>query len=244
MTKTVLITGANGGIGNALCSSFKNAGYYVIGTDRSKSAKCECDHYISADLYNLANDVTQLNNFKTDVFSTTKTVNTLINNAAVQILSSLSTLKLEDFKKTLDVNLTAALLLTQGFEETLTKCHGSVINIGSIHAGLTKPAFISYATSKAALRGLTKSLAVDLGGRIRVNCIEPAAIETDMLVDGFKDTPEKLNELTACHPTGKLGQPFEIAKAAVFLTNSDNEFMTGTILEINGGIAGRLHDPF
>ena len=243
MTKTVLITGANGGIGNALCSSFKNAGYFVIATGRPKIANCDCDHYIQADLSDLVDNSDLLDQFKDNVFSVTQSLDTLVNNAALQILSSLSDLEIADFRKTLDVNLTAALALTQIFERALTTSKGSVVNIGSIHASLTKPAFISYATSKAALRGLTKSLAVDLGGYVRVNSIEPAAFETGMLIDGFKATPEKLSELTACHPSGKLGQPVEIAKAAVFLANSDNEFMTGTILEINGGIAGRLHDP-
>lgn len=243
MTKTVLITGANGGIGQALCSSFKEDGYFVIATGRPNVADCDCDQYIQADLYDMVNESDKLDQFRQAVLSSAGKVDVLVNNAAVQILSSLNTLKLQDFRTTLDVNLTAALALTQAFEDSLTQHKGSVVNIGSIHAQLTKPAFISYATSKAALRGLTRSLAVDLGGRIRVNCIEPAAIETNMLIDGFKGNPEKLDELTAWHPTGKLGQPREIAKAAVFMANSDNEFMTGTILEINGGIAGRLHDP-
>ena len=238
-----MITGANGGIGQALCTAFNEAGYRIIATDRQIDAECNCDQYIQADLFDLVKDRQLLDDFVQRSQSKLTGLDVLVNNAAVQVLSSLDTLNVEDFRYSLDINVTATLVLTQAFQRLLIDSKGSVVNIGSIHASLTKPAFISYATSKTALRGLTKALAVDLGGKIRVNCIEPAAINTAMMIDGFKETPEKLSELAACHPTGKIGQPGDIARTAVFLANPDNEFMTGTILAVNGGIANRLYDP-
>ena len=167
----------------------------------------------------------------------------LINNAAVQKLSHLDGMELEDFQESMDVNVTAPLLLIKMFQEMLTTSKGSVVNIGSIHSKLTKPSFVSYATSKAALLGLTRSLAVDLGGRIRINIIEPGATDTEMLRAGFRDNETAYTRLKEYHPAGRLADPDEIAAAALFLVSDQSAFITGATLDISGGIAVRLHDP-
>ena len=120
---------------------------------------------------------------------------------------------------------------------------GSVVNMGSIHAKLTKPAFISYATSKTALLGLTQSIAVDCGSRIRVNAIQPAATATEMLLAGFEGKPEAFRALKKFHPTNSIAEPLEIAKAVEFLLSDSIPFTNGAVLDINGGIGFRLHDP-
>jgi NAD(P)-dependent dehydrogenase (short-subunit alcohol dehydrogenase family) len=120
---------------------------------------------------------------------------------------------------------------------------GTVVNIGSIHAKLTKPAFISYATSKAALRGLTQSLAVYCGEDIRVNMVEPAAIATPILLEGFVGNPDALEGLENYHPVGRLGLPVEVAELVVYLVSDVSSFMTGSVIEFKGRIGSRLHDP-
>ena len=125
----------------------------------------------------------------------------------------------------------------------LEKKQGSVINIGSVHANLTKPGFVCYATSKSALIGLTNSMAVDLGPRLRINAINPAATATQMLLDGFKDKDDKYKELASNHPLKRIAEPCEIAKAALFLASDDASFITGSCIDIHGGIGRRLHDP-
>ena len=99
----------------------------------------------------------------------------------------------------MEVNLLAPFVLTKLLLPQLEQAKGSVINVSSIHAHLTKANFVAYATSKAALSGLTRSMAIDLADRVRVNAIEPAAIETQMLLSGFdndKDQLEKLKKLS------------------------------------------------
>ena len=124
------------------------------------------------------------------------------------------------------------------------KCNkGSIVNIGSIHSKLTKPKFISYATSKTALLGLTQSMAVDCGSSVRVNAIQPAATATEMLLDGFKGSPEAFDKLKAFHPTNSIAAPLEIAEAVLFVISEQCQFLNGTVLDINGGIGSRLHDP-
>jgi NAD(P)-dependent dehydrogenase (short-subunit alcohol dehydrogenase family) len=141
------------------------------------------------------------------------------------------------------VNLIAPFVLIRELLSCLSNANGSVVNINSIHGTLTKPGFVCYATSKAALGGLTKSTAVELGGQVRVNAINPAATATPMLVAGFEDKESALRELGRMHPIGRIAKPEEIAQAAVFLASEQASFITGACLNVDGGMAARLHDP-
>ena len=124
------------------------------------------------------------------------------------------------------------------------RTRGGVVNIGSIHARTTKPGFVSYATSKAALIGLTQALAVDLGSKgVRVNVVQPAATQTDMLMRGLDGHPEAYDRLAAYHPLERIADPGEIADAVMFLVSANASFITGAVLSVDGGIGVRLHDP-
>lgn len=242
----VLITGACGGIGQALCSAFRKAGYFTLATDTMVEANaCDCDSYIRADLGELVTDESLASRFLAEVSAvlTGKELKGLINNAAVQKLAHLDELELADFRSSLDINVTAPLLLSRLLLDALTEGRGSIVNIGSIHAELTKPAFISYATSKAALQGLTRALAVDLGGKVRVNAIQPAATSTEMLREGFTGNAAGLASLEKYHPANRLAMPDEIAATVLFLVSDACGFMTGSVLNVDGGIGARLHDP-
>lgn len=243
MTRKILITGANGGIGQALCEVFREAGFLVIGTDISPSAKAKCDHYIQQDLARVIDDASAATAFYDKVDAQDGNLVGLINNAAVQILGGLAELDVADFRKTQDINVTAPLVLSKLFLDALSKGGGSILNIGSIHASLTKPGFVSYATSKAALRGLTQAMAVDIGSNVPVNAIEPAAVETDMLRQGFENDSRALGALRAHHPTNCLGQPAEVARLALMVIDERLPFLNGSILNIDGGIRARLNDP-
>ena len=122
--------------------------------------------------------------------------------------------------------------------------NGCVINISSIHARLTKSDFSCYAASKAALESLTRSLAIELSGRgVSVNAISPAAISTEMLKEGFAKTPHKLEELESFHPSGSIGTPEQLATFVKSISEQRGGFLTGSVLEFNGAIGGKLHDP-
>ena len=166
----------------------------------------------------------------------------LINNAAVQRLDRLENIKLEDWKESLDVNLTGPMMLSKLFLDRLEQSQGCIINIGSIHQQLTKPAFVTYATTKSALVGLTKALAVDLEGRVRVNAISPAAIETDMLRAGFNNDESAIEELRKIHPVQRIGYPADVAKLALFLASENNGFIHGANILLDGGISSVLKD--
>lgn len=242
--KTALVTGAAGGIGQALCLAFRRAGYRVIGTDMKPTVE-DCDVFIPLDVTSmLASEAAQA-----DVIDSLRCVldthglDVLVNNAAVQVLGSTQELSVRDWQSSLDTNVVAPFALIQGLLPELTRARGSVVNIASIHAEQTKPGFAAYATSKAALVGMTRSLAVDLAGSVRVNCINPAATATPMLVDGFDGREEALGQLGACHPMGRIAEPEEVARVAVFLAGADASFINGACLAVDGGIGARLHDP-
>ena len=132
-------------------------------------------------------------------------------------------------------------MLIAHFSKDLEITNGSVINISSIHAKLTKPGFSLYSSSKAALSMLTKSLAIDFGDKFRVNCIEPAAIDTKMLRERFNKN--NLNELAGYHPQNRIANPIEVAELALKISMSDIEFLHGSCIDMSGAISSRLHDP-
>lgn len=243
MSKVALITGVSGGIGQALAGKFLEAGYRIIGLDISKP-KSTLFAYVYVDLDIFSKDGKYRKRIVSEIrrHLPNGELNVLINNAALQILCDTNSFKAEDWQQTLNVNLTAPFLLVQSFLPELIAAKGNVINISSIHAQLTKPGFVAYATSKAALSGLTKALAVDIGEHVRVNAISPAAIETEMLRAGFERNVEGYDRLVSHHPSKVIGAPSDVADIALMLATT-GAFLNGSIIGLDGAISSRLHDP-
>jgi NAD(P)-dependent dehydrogenase (short-subunit alcohol dehydrogenase family) len=242
----VVVTGAAGGIGQALVRAFHADGYRVIATDCVASPPIPAGvDYLEADLARTVRDpayaVTVFDRIRECVGS--DGLHALVNNAATQALGGVDGLTREDWARTLDVNLVAPFLWTQALLPLLEAAGGCVVNISSIHARLTKRGFVAYATSKAALSGMTRAMAVDVGDRIRINAIEPAAIETPMLAAGFIGKPELMERLHEAHPSGRIGRSEEVAALALALCDRRLGFANGACVSLDGGIGGRLHDP-
>ena len=242
----VVITGAGGGIGGAMVKTFHASGYMVIATDKDPpEIKLPFEQFIQADVQKTVMDP----QYARDVFDRIRAylpkrqLNALVNNAAVQILGSCESLSRADWRNTLDINLLAPFFWIQSLLGELEAANGSVVNVSSVHAHQTKKNFVAYATSKAALSALTRNMAVDLGKKIRVNAIEPAAVRTGMLIQGFEGSEQGLGELEAFHPIGRIAEPAEIAKIAVFLCSDDASFLQGSVVSATGGIHGCLSDP-
>ena len=241
----IVVTGANGEIGQALCETFSKEGFRIFATDLQVKALGKNDFYFQMDLAEYVKNPQLQSSFLKALReqSAGSGVKGLINNAATQILGETKKISQADWQKTLDVNLTAPFLLSQSLVDDLQKTKGSILNISSVHALQTKPQFCAYATSKAALSGLTRSMAVDLGGGVRVNSLRPAAIETKMLKAGFEGKSELFAQLNQFHPSQRIGRPQEVAEFAVFIMSDRSEFINGADLSIDGAISARLHDP-
>lgn len=243
--KIAVITGCSGGIGISLCSRFRAGGYTVFGIDVVKRKSMDIDEFFSVDLERLVTDERESHVFLNNFFAKVRRrpIHTLINNAAVQVTKGVKNLSIRDWTRTLNVNLVAPFFLIQNFAPYLRRSSGSIVNIGSIHSKLTKPQFVAYASSKAGLAGMTRALAVDLGSTCRINCIEPAAISTPMLMEGFKNDRRGFRQLKNYHPLKRIGTPADVANLAFFLASDDATFISGCTIGLDGGIGGRLHDP-
>ena len=245
---TCLVTGAAGGIGQHLVRVFVDAGYLVVAMDvvAPEPGGLDAHAFVARDVARLASEEdyadATLDELRKAIGS--DSLDVLVNNAAVQRLARSSDLTRRDWTETLQTNLLAPFFLTQALLPELELAGGCVINMSSIHARLTKRGFVAYATSKAALSALTRNLAVDLeGSRVRVNALEPAAIDTPMLREGFRDAPDAFADLAAAHPRGRVGDPGEVARLALAIASGDFGFLHGACIGIDGGILGRLHDP-
>ena len=250
MVGTVLVTGAAGAIGYGITRVLYESGYNVIGTDHpdkipKKDLLDFCSDWIPQDLEKLCENEANAKEFCDSVLfkSNNSPLVGIVNNAAIQILNKFSKLALKDWKSSFEINIIAPILLSKNLLNELEKNSGSIVNIGSIHSCLTKSNFIAYSTSKAALSGLTRSMAVELGNKVRINGIDPAAISTPMLDMGFLNNNELKLKLDSYHPTGSIGHPKDVANAVKFLLDSSNSFLNGCILDLSGGIKSRLHDP-
>ncbi len=241
-SKRVVVTGVLGGIGSNLAKTFKDNNYYVVGLDVKDAQPDFCDKFIKFDLHRYCTDAQYKADIEKVFDEEIPELFLLINNAAVQILGSVSEIAIDDWNQTLNVNLTGPLLLSQFFLSRLERSLGSIINIASIHQQLTKKRFVAYASSKSALVGLTKAMSVDLQGRVRVNAISPAAIDTQMLRDGFDNDEAKVQMLNELHPSQRIGKPQEVSQLALLLAEDKLGFINGANLKIDGGISNVLKD--
>lgn len=247
MRPRALVTGCLGGIGRALVKAFIEAGYTVVGLDLASSPEGDGvlpSHYMSGDLARLCSNETYRQTLLDDLRQQLGgELKVLVNNAAWQVVRPIAELTVDDWERTHHVNVMAPFLLTQALLPQLEAAQGSVINIASIHGQLTKPEFVAYATSKTALVGMTRAMAVELGARVRVNAVCPAAIATPMLVAGFEGRAEAYERLADMHPVGRIGLPQEVARTCLLLADDQLGFMTGASIALDGGIGARLHDP-
>lgn len=238
MTRAVIITGAAGGIGAALCARAKADGYTAIGVDRNPSPAADVDVQIdmreSAKLVQLGADL-----------ATEYSIKAVVHNAAMQPIAGAGETSVDDWFDTLRVNVIAVDALIAGTRESLSASDGSVVVIGSVHGRATTGGITAYATTKAALEGWVRSAALDLGPRIRVNAVAPGAIDTAKLREGFDRWGQELGEerkaiLRQRTALGRIGDPSEIAAAVSFLIGDDARFITGAVLTVDGGASARL----
>ena len=240
--KWVLITGAAGTIGRALVQEFESKGWGVITTD---AAELERENHVTLDL---ANGLSDSGCEREALISAVKAVtlnglSAVIHNAALQCVGSLTDISTNDVNASLGVNVIAPLSLAQIFWDDLTGNEGAYVGISSIHAKLTKKDFLAYSVSKSAFSGLIRALSLESEGKVRVNAIAPAAIDTPMLRAGFARQSAELAKLGAMHPTGRIGMPQEVAALASFLVIDAPDFLNGAIVPLDGGIGNVLKDP-
>lgn len=245
----LIITGSKGGIGSHLVREYCDAGYMVIGIDYSgeESIDQEGIHQISYDLNKIVTDK-HLRSLLFDrlesILEITDPKITLINNAAIQIIKPINELQIKDMTNSFNINTIAPTIIFQMLLPRLISSSGSVLNISSVHSKVTKENFSIYAASKAALESMTKSWAIEFSKEnISINALSPAAIDTPLLREGFLGDSESLLRLSEYHPAGKIGDPSKLASLARKITELNDSFFSGSVIDYSGAISSRLHDP-
>lgn len=236
--KVALVTGGSRGIGLGIAKAYANAGARVMITSR-KAESCEaaCKEIGDAAIYEAghtgkAEDAERVIGATLDKLGG---LDILVNNAATNPYAGPTIdVDLPRWEKTLEVNLTAPLLWTQlAWRSAMKESGGSVINISSVGGLSTNPILGVYDITKAALIHMTKQLAAELGPSVRVNAIAPGLVKTDFakaLWEGGKG-----DEVAKAYPLGRLGEPEDIAAAAVYLAAETGRWMTGQTLVLDGG---------
>jgi short-subunit dehydrogenase len=237
--RTMLLTGASRGIGHATVKRFSAAGWRVITCSRQPFPE-NCpwemgpEDHIQVDLADAANTLEAIAEVKQRLEG--GRLDALVNNAGISPKgpggARLGTIEtpLEDWKRVFQVNFFAPMMLARGLMDELKAARGSVVNVTSIAGSRVHPfAGAAYATSKAALAGLTREMAADFGPHgIRVNAISPGEIDTAILSPGT-------DAIVAQIPMRRLGTPQEVAKAIYFLCTDQSGYVHGAEIHINGG---------
>ncbi|EHL29838.1 acetoacetyl-CoA reductase [Legionella drancourtii] len=243
MTKEVaIVTGGTGGIGSAICQRLAAdfqvvACYFKHGNHEEAKQWQEEQKKLGFDIDIAYADVAQFadcEKLAALLMARYGHIDVLVNNAGITQDCSLRKMSPEQWQHVLDSNLTSVFNMTRNIiPHMLDKGYGRIVSISSINGRKGQFGQCNYASTKAALFGFTKSLALEVANKgITVNTISPGYIETHMLTSLKK---EILDAIIANIPVGRLGSPKEIADAVAFLVAEESGFITGANLDINGG---------
>jgi 2-keto-3-deoxy-L-fuconate dehydrogenase len=244
-SKTALVTGAGSGIGAAIAATFARAGAHVFVTDINLTAAAETTAEIvksggSADA--LALDVRDEQACR-DIASKTGTVDILVNNAGVGHVGTALQTDGADLDRLYAINVRGVFNLTKAYlPEMVARRAGVIINTASVAGLVGIRDRVAYCTTKFAVVGLTKSMALDhAADGVRINCICPARVETPFVAARLREFPDPelaYREMSATQAVGRMGRPDEIAAAALYLASDEAAFVTGSALAIDGGWKG------
>ena len=247
-SNSILITGASRGIGAATAKVFARAGYRVIVNYRSDEAGArEVVQAIKAAQGEaiLAQADVADPTACARMLAEVGPVDVLVNNAAQFDRAAFVDVALGDAQRILNANVLGPFVLSQQVARELIARQqpGSIIHVSSVLAQHAFENRSAYIASKGAVEALTRAMAIELAPHgIRVNCIAPGLIATEALLVALQD-PQALAATTDLIPFGRLGQPDEIAEAALFLASPAARYITGAILPVDGGVAARESSP-
>jgi len=231
--RRAVVTGAASGMGAAAAARLLAEGAVVLGVDRVGEGIVGT-HTLVADL----GDPDSIAAIAGAADSLLGGCDILINNAGVCPNGPFAEMTEADWNAALGINVTAVMKLTRALLPLLgTSGRGRVVNVGSIMSSYGDAGLVAYTTSKHAILGLTRALAMELGPQgITVNCVQPGAIATGMTKDLFEGTPGAKDYYAGRSALGRVGQPEDVADVMVFLATDDARFITGQGIMVDGGV--------
>lgn len=235
--KKILVTGGTNGIGASTAALFsQNAGeVYVTGTS-DKSFAVFKERFPDVDVKFLMADFSDLDQLKKILVEIEKiSFDIVINNAGINKINSIGDIELDDWQQVQDVNVRAPFLISQVAVKSMrSKKWGRIVNIASIFGVVTKEMRLSYTTSKSALIGMTKTMALECASdNVLVNAVSPGFIDTELTRKMLG--PEGIKEMVSKVPMKKLGTTDDVANFILFLSSERNSFMTGQNIILDGG---------
>src|SRR4030042_3305567 len=241
--KIAVVTGGARGIGKKICQTFltEGASVYIFDVNQEEGEKTVRQFqsaYRGSRIIFLKVDITDeasVDKATGEIIEAEGKIDILVNNAGITRDNLILRMSLEDWKKVIDINLTGAFICSKHIARYMIKNRsGKIINISSIVGVHGNAGQRNYSSSKAGIIGLTKTLAKELASRnILVNAIAPGYIETEMTGKLSDNIKQKLIEQI---PTGRLGSVDDVAKTALFLASDDSNYITGTVINLDGGM--------
>jgi NAD(P)-dependent dehydrogenase (short-subunit alcohol dehydrogenase family) len=248
--KIVVVTGAGSGIGRACAVESAREGAWVVAVDLNMQGAEETIRQI------LVKKGTAVA-FKTDVskpdsvmrlaeftIKSYSRIDALINNAAIQVNKTVEDITFEEWNLQMSINVGGIFLCSKYFLPHLRASKGSIVNMSSVNGFFVEPMCAGYCTTKAAIIGLTKAMAIDHGHEgVRINCICPGYIDAGLAEGYFQSQPDPVKarmEAGKLHALWRIGKPEEVARVAVFLASHEASFMTGASVVVDGGFGSGL----
>ena len=242
MNKNVLITGGTRGIGEAISREFAKKGYnliinYIKSKEKAEKLKNELEEKYNIEVLTVQADLAdekEIKNMVDIALNKFGKIDVLVNNAGIIIDKEFEEKTIEDWKQTLNINLIAPFILTKLIGKEMVKNKsGAIINISSINGINTyHPSSVDYDASKSGLISLTFDSAVEFSPYVRINCIAPGWVDTEMNKDLSEDyVKEEIERILV----RRFGRPEEIAKVATFLASDDASFINSTVIKVDGG---------
>jgi meso-butanediol dehydrogenase/(S,S)-butanediol dehydrogenase/diacetyl reductase len=247
--KIALVTGGGQGIGRGIVDRFLEEGAQVAVVQR-RQLDSELEKHprvlgIQADV----SDSSAISRIVEHAAQQLGGIDVLVNNAGIMFERSVSEIQPEEWDLMIAINLRAPLFLAQAaLPHMRRRGGGSIINIGSIEGLAANPSHAAYCASKAGIHGMTRAMAVDLGGdNIRCNAIAPGWIASELsetYVESQADPAAALEALNRLHPVGRLGRPTDVGDLAVYLASDRSGFLSGEVVVLDGGRTAKLPLPF
>jgi NAD(P)-dependent dehydrogenase (short-subunit alcohol dehydrogenase family) len=233
--KVAIVTGGSKGIGYSIAERFTNEGAKVIICSRTESELSEVATKIGCESYKL--DVSDSKGVKSMAKWFSKKygkLDILVNNAGLLRPGRITKTTEEDWDLQINVNLKGPFLMSNNFLPHMND-GGSILNISSTVGLRAMRGAAAYCASKGGVVNLTRAMALDLAGKIRVNCICPAVVDTPMVDERVKNSNVSREVLDSVQPIGRMGKPEEIAAMALHLCGPEAEWTTGSIITVDGG---------
>jgi NAD(P)-dependent dehydrogenase (short-subunit alcohol dehydrogenase family) len=241
--KSAIVTGGGSGIGKAIAAAFAREGANVLIAGRHQAKLDNAAQEIGPECLAIAADVSKAGDVEKLVQAAIEKFNrvdVLVNNAGILLPGTAESLSEEEFDQTFDVNVRGLWLLARAVLPHMRAAGGgSIINIGSVLSTLGARNRVAYSASKGAVLAMTRAMALDHAAeKIRVNCICPGIVETEMVARFSMDECARRQRL-AWHPLGRFGQPEDIAGLAVFLASDESAWTTGAVFTVDGGYSAQ-----